>query len=327
MYGFPSLSAASLKMTSRNTPLSGLPLLVKLSHSLMFYTLIAAVVRGAASSQALLLPPQADCQSLDSPNQHSQLYPDFATGNLNGTTLIVPIPLEVAREVIPAEYEIAEAAYRELLPSFPAGKYPMVAQIVHDHDIRVFSLNTSLSDFSRASLEFPFIDIYGDGHSAFRWAGTFLITASNELAIQGAQSYGITVHPATFDPPCDAYTPTLDGAMHAHAQSNDTAASSTFLTIGTEPSGGSVPYPLDFIANVTNQPVFADPRLCDYYLRLYNTSLTAAGATATATAPVPVVGTVRANLAPFAAPQSWEGVYGWRLATPFLEPLGPSVCR
>lgn len=287
----------------------------------MFYTLIAATIRGAASSQALLLPPRADCQSLDSPNQHSQLYPGYATGNLNGTTLIVPIPLQTAREVIPDEYEIAEAAYRELLPSFPAGMYPMVAQIVHDHDIRVSSLNASLPDFSRASLEFPFIDIFGDGHSSFRWAGTFLITASNELAIEGAESYGITVHPATFDPPCDAYIHTLDGTMYAHSQSNDTAASK-FLTIDTEPSVWNVPYPLDFIMNVTNQPVFANPQLCDYYLRLYNTSLTTGE-----TAPVPVVGNVRTNLEPFTTPQSWDGVYGWRLATPFLEPLGPSVCQ
>ncbi|KAI1772955.1 hypothetical protein F4818DRAFT_443840 [Hypoxylon cercidicola] len=272
------------------------------------------------SSQTVIVPPLADCQSLDSPNQHSQLYPDVVTGNLNGTTLIVPIPLETARGIIPHEYEIAEQAYRELLPSFPDGMYPMMAQIVHDHDIRVVSLNASLADFSRASFEFPFIDILGDGHSSFRWTGTFLITDSNELAISGAESYGMTVHPAIFDPLCDAFVPTSDGAMYAHSQSNDTTGS-RFMTLQTEPSGSVVPYPLDFMMNVTNQPVFANDQMCDYYLRLFNTSLTTGE-----TAPVPVVGSVRANLEPFAAPQSWDGVYGWRLATPFLEPLGPSAC-
>ncbi|KAI0157910.1 hypothetical protein GGR52DRAFT_180664 [Hypoxylon sp. FL1284] len=320
MYEPPTAPRASLK-TSRDGPLSGLLSLRRLSRSLLFCVLIAAFVQVATSSQAVLLPARDDCQSLDTPNQHSQQYPNYATGNLNGTTLIVPISLETAREVIPAKYKIAEKAYRELLPTFPAGMYPMVAQIVHDHDIRVYSLNTSLPDFSRASLEFPFIDIFDDGHSSFRWASTFLITSSNQAAITGAQSYGITVYPASFDPPCDAYVGTPSGATQAHGQSDD-ATLGRFLTLEATPSGADVPYPLDFIKNVTNQPVFANPLQCDDYLRLYNTSLTTG-----ATAPVPVVASVRVNLEPFTTEQSWDGVYGWRMATPFLEPLGPSVCQ
>ncbi|KAI6084762.1 hypothetical protein F4821DRAFT_261659 [Hypoxylon rubiginosum] len=291
-----------------------------LCHLHLALVSIGAAVKGADASQVARLSASADCQSLDTPNQHSQSYPDLITGNLNGTTLIVPISLEIAQEVIPDEYEIAEQAYRELLPSFPDGMYPMVAQIVHDHDIRVYSLNTSLADFSRASLEFPFIYIAGDDHSPFRWVGTSLITYSNDIAIEGAQSYGITVHPATFDPPCDAYVSKPNGTTYAHSQSNDTAAG-RFLTLQTESSGENVPYPLDFIKNVTNQPVFANPQMCDYYVRLFNTSVTKGE-----TAPVPVVGNVRTNLEPFTGPQMWDGVYGWRLATPFLEPLEPSVC-
>lgn len=119
-----------------------------LCHLHLALVSIGAAVKGADASQVARLSASADCQSLDTPNQHSQSYPDLITGNLNGTTLIVPISLEIAQEVIPDEYEIAEQAYRELLPSFPDGMYPMVAQIVHDHDIRVYSLNTSLADFS-----------------------------------------------------------------------------------------------------------------------------------------------------------------------------------
>lgn len=114
--------------------------------------LASALVLGAHASQHPFPAPQADCVSQDSPNQHAQQYPNFAAGNLNGTTLIVPISLETARQVIPAEYGIVEKAYRELLPLFPEGMYPMMAQIVHDHDIQLAAYNASLPDFSVSRL-------------------------------------------------------------------------------------------------------------------------------------------------------------------------------
>ncbi|KAI1453276.1 hypothetical protein F4805DRAFT_381180 [Annulohypoxylon moriforme] len=289
--------------------------LAGLSRSLLFYIFILSAIHGTSSSQQIITSPHDACMTQDSPNQHAQQYPEFVSGNLNGTTLIVPISLKTARRLIPKEYGIAEAAYRELLPSFPKGMYPMMAQIVHDHDVQLPVCNASIADFSRTSLEFPFVDIFGDGHSSFRWASTFLISSSNPLAIQGAEGYGVTVHPSTFDPPCDAYTALPSGATYAHSQA---PGSGKFMTILAKPSPNHAPYPLSFIRSVTNQPVFADTRLCDYFVRMFDTPLTSAA--------TPVVADVSVDLDPFRGPRSWHGVYGWRMATPFLEPVLPEVC-
>ncbi|KAI2623073.1 hypothetical protein GGR54DRAFT_35555 [Hypoxylon sp. NC1633] len=305
---------------------SWIPSLTQLSRSLPFYiVIIATIIYGSSGSQHVVPLQRDTCVSHDSPNQHAQEYPNYVSGNLNGTTLIVPISLQTARELIPAEYVIIEKAYRALLPSFPHGMYPMMAQIVHDHDIQVAAYNLSLPDFSRASLEFPFLDILGDGHTSFRWAGTSMISSDNPGAISGAESYGMTVHPASFNPACDAYK-ALPGGGATYAQGVSTNGTrGRFVIIEARPAQqphGAVPHPLDFLKNITNQPVFADPRTCDYYQRLFNTSLTTG-----ATAPVPVVGSVSANLEPLPGVRSWDGVYGWRVATPFLEPLAPGECK
>jgi hypothetical protein len=86
------------------------------------------------------------CQTQDSPNPIASLYPNNATGTLNGTVAIIPITLEQARSIIPPNYRILEHAYRALLPNFPAGMYPAVLQAVHDHDVQAFGFK--IPDFS-----------------------------------------------------------------------------------------------------------------------------------------------------------------------------------
>ncbi|KAI0883292.1 uncharacterized protein GGS22DRAFT_190607 [Annulohypoxylon maeteangense] len=306
---------AALSASPRAHNFSPILSLTGLSRSLLFYVFILIAIHGTSSSQQRITSQHDTCMTHDSPNQHAQQHPELVSGNLNGTTLIVPISLKTARQLIPKEYGIAEAAYRKLLPSFPKDMYPMMAQIVHDHDVQLPVYNASIPDFSRASLEFPFVDIFGDGRSSFRWASTFLISSSNSLAIQGAEGYGVTVHPSTFDPPCDAYTALSDGTTYTHSQA---PGSSKFMTILAKPSRNHVPYPLSFIKAVTNQPVFADPQLCDYFVRMYDTTLSSAA--------TPVVADVDVDLDPFRGPRSWHGVYGWRMATAFLEPVLPEVC-
>ncbi|KAI1469821.1 uncharacterized protein F4812DRAFT_304318 [Daldinia caldariorum] len=293
-----------------------------MSYTLVFHIFILSIIQTASSSQRELPLSQDLCVSQDFPNQHAQQYPTLVSGNLNGTILIVPIPLDTARQIIPKEYGIIENAYRTLLPSFPDGMYPMMAQIVHDHDLQLPAYNASLPDFSRASLEFPFLDIFGGGRTPFRWAATFMITAENEMAIEGAESYGAEVYPSAFDPPCDAYGTLPSGSTtyaRSWSNSNEAQGGIRFMTIEAVPSPGNVPYPMDFIANVTNQPVFANTRVCDYYTRLFNTTLSSSAE--------PVVGSVSANLEPFNKPRTWSGVYGWRLATPFLEPPVLTECK
>jgi hypothetical protein len=79
-----------------------------------------------------------ECVSQDQPNPIASLYPMNATGTLNGTIAILPISLELARQLIPPQYGILEHAYRTLLPSFPKGMYPAIVQSVHDHEVQAF---------------------------------------------------------------------------------------------------------------------------------------------------------------------------------------------
>ncbi|RDA83012.1 hypothetical protein CP532_4397 [Ophiocordyceps camponoti-leonardi (nom. inval.)] len=269
------------------------------------------------------------CISESSANPISSQWPGWVTGNLNGTTIIVPIPFQLARKVIPSEYEILQRAYQSLLPGLPAGRYPMMVSALFDHDVMLESANISLVDFSRAALEFPFVDRLRDGYSSFRWTATMLITEGSE-AINGSQGYGIRVHPATFDPSCDAYKGRDKSSTTFTATASQTGR---FLSLSLRPDYDYVPYPLDFIRNVTNQPTFAtSDHECDNYIRLFNTSLTQ-----TPHMPVPVRADVRARLDPLASgggggdgeeeEQRWTDVYGWRLSTAFIEPPLPVSCQ
>jgi hypothetical protein len=89
------------------------------------------------------------CQTYDQPNPIASLYPNNATGTLNGTVAIIPISLQLARSIIPPQYRILEHAYRALLPSFPKGMYPAILQALHDHEVQAFGYK--IPDFSVSS--------------------------------------------------------------------------------------------------------------------------------------------------------------------------------
>lgn len=86
------------------------------------------------------------CTSMDQPNPIASLYPNNATGTLNGTVAVLPISLELARQLIPPQYRILEHAYRALLPSFPQGMYPAIVQALHDHEVQAFGYK--IDDFT-----------------------------------------------------------------------------------------------------------------------------------------------------------------------------------
>ncbi|KAF3008297.1 hypothetical protein E8E14_005078 [Neopestalotiopsis sp. 37M] len=270
------------------------------------------------------LSAQNTSTSVDQPNPIAQMYPDLISGNLNGTTMIIPIAIALAQSLVP-EYSILESGYMSLLPTFPQGMYPLVVTAKHDHDIQLAMYNLSLADFTRVAFEFPFLDLSGDGATPFRLQKTILLTASNQLAIDGASGYDVTVHPATFDPPNDAYRSDGDSGTYISASGVRNGSDiARYMTIATKPTAEgckSGPWPFDFIKNITNQVTFATPSLCDDYQLLYNTSLTAAPFE-----PKPVVGTVTALLEPFDEPQVWTEVHGWQYAAAFLEPVTPAAC-
>ncbi len=88
------------------------------------------------------------CTTVDQPNPIAFNYTDGATGTLNSTIAILPITLKAARRIIPSEWPILERAYRQLLPDFPPGMYPVFVQGVHDAGVGVAVANISIPDFS-----------------------------------------------------------------------------------------------------------------------------------------------------------------------------------
>lgn len=88
------------------------------------------------------------CVTQDHDNTLAEQFPNNATGVLNATLAIIPIPLETARGLIPAQYGILERAYRALLPDFPQGMYPVMVQAAHDHDVQLLAYGITLDDFS-----------------------------------------------------------------------------------------------------------------------------------------------------------------------------------
>ncbi|KAF1938144.1 hypothetical protein EJ02DRAFT_469142 [Clathrospora elynae] len=270
----------------------------------------------ASTSYATAVPNEVlfdVCQTNDQPNPIASLYPLNATGTLNGTVTVLPISLALARKLIPSQYRILEHAYRHLLPSFPEGMYPAILEALHDHDVQAFGYQ--IPDFSRAGIEFPFLDLLGDNTTSFKWAPSLLMTANNEIALNGAMEYGTNTFPATFQPSCDAYSAIPDakqpGSTYFSANSSDVGAAcvSTIFAPTLEEI-----FPLSFFKNVTNQPTFADGKTCDNMIRIFNTSVTTAPNTIET-----VKGTVKAKIYPFTSEQEWSDVYGLRMDTAFIE--------
>ncbi|CAM1508246.1 Fc.00g050940.m01.CDS01 [Cosmosporella sp. VM-42] len=251
--------------------------------------------------------PEPLCVSESQPNPIKNVYPQEVTGLLNATLAIAAIPLPIARKMVP--YPILESAYRQLLPDFPKGMYPVLVQAAHDHDINY--LGTTIPDFSRVGYEFPFLDLLGDGYSSFRWAPEQFITASNLVAIQGSQAYGTVVHAGTFSPQCDAYNGRHEPYFKAKSVAPSKFMSLDFSSQKQYPVTTQV---LDYFKNVTNQPSFADGKTCDQMIRFFNTSVTEAPY-----APVAVKGGVRSNIGPFHGFKPFDGLRGIQVATAFIE--------
>jgi hypothetical protein len=253
--------------------------------------------------------PQDLCRTHDLPNPIAHLYPGNATGTLNGTITVLPIPLALARKLIPSQYGILTHAYRSLLPNFPLDMYPAILQALHDHEVQAFGYK--IPDFTRTGIEFPFLDLLKDGSTSFKWAPSLLMTAGHDIALKGAMDYGTHTFPAVFDPPCDAYhhpPSSAPGTTSFSAQSADAgvAAISTLFAPSTEET-----YSLQFFKNITNQPTFADGKTCDNMIRLFNTSVT--------TSIELVKGSVQAKIPPFETAQEWTDVEGIRLDSAFIE--------
>ncbi|KKY21103.1 hypothetical protein UCDDS831_g04375 [Diplodia seriata] len=201
---------------------------------------LATLCFGAASASLT-------CKSESQPNPIPKAGGTNPTGTINGTIAILPIPLEEARRIIGDNYTIQTGAYHSQLPTFPGNMYPALLQAVVDHDVQANGV--SIPDFSRVSIEFPFLSIPGaNPNTLFRLAPIQAISATNPVALAGSAAYGTRVLAAVFDPPCDAYA-SLEGAPLTifdarkparAAIAGDTLFTSAFATVGGGTEGGDV---------------------------------------------------------------------------------------
>ncbi|POS78829.1 hypothetical protein DHEL01_v202788 [Diaporthe helianthi] len=267
------------------------------------------------SSVLLSISAQDTCSTSSQPNPIAQQYPDLPTGTLNTTMAIVPIPLDTARGIIPQQYAILEGAYRALMPDFPAGMYPAFVTAALDHDIQLAALSIRIPDFQRFGWSFPFLDLLGDGYSSFTMAPAQMISDDSPIAINGSRVYGTIVHPAKFEPPCDAYARLPSGSTYFKGRATDGSDKYASLEFSALCQGDVNPYPIEVYQNLTNQPIFADGKVCDRMVRLFNTTLSQGQ-----WAPVPVKGTVLSNLEPMGELGEGLGeVFGVLVDTPFIE--------
>ena len=73
-------------------------------------------------------------------------------------------------------------------------------------------------------------------------------------------------------------------------------------------------FPMQFFVNATNQPSFGDGKICDEYVRFFDTEISKGEYAA-----VPVTGTVRAKLNVFPDAMTWENAVGVRVDSAFIE--------
>jgi hypothetical protein len=144
------------------------------------------------------------------------------------------------------------------------------------------------------------------------------LSAASPMAIQGAEEYGTTVYPSEFDPPCNGYefvnSDSDDGVISTYFNAKSTSGAEHLDSIFHSAAIPASDFPMQFFVNATNQPSFADGKICDEYVRYFDTPLSQGHH-----APVPVRGDVSAKMNLFSKPMSWSGAIGMRLDTAFLE--------
>ncbi|KAE8445006.1 hypothetical protein EG329_014012 [Mollisiaceae sp. DMI_Dod_QoI] len=225
-------------------------------------------------------PPPAsllESRNESSPNPIGPLYPNQATGTLNSTISVVPIPYTLARSIIPSQYRILTKAYHSLLKGFPPDSYPLIIRGAYDHDVGLYALNFSIPDFQSIHILYPFVDLLGDGYSSFTYNKYVLITSTNSAAIAGATAGGTVAPPSTFQPELETYafvprsaTSTPEIFLNAYTNLSTTKPA---ITTTFRPLKKVGPWPVSFFVNVTNQPIFSDGLTCDNQISLFNTSL------------------------------------------------------
>ena len=192
---------------------------------------------------AITIPGLSSCQTRSQPNPIAQTYPDQTTGTVNGSVIVLPIPLSIARAAIPSQYPILTKQYQQWLPGLGEDMYPAMLNTLFDHDIQMASLGVHVPDFSRAVFQFPFVDRLNDDYTSMTYTSHILIS-NNLVAIAGSELYGYSVTPSIFDPPCDGYTILSNGSTTFSARP-DFGGPGISNLMSPAGSGDTTPYSLD----------------------------------------------------------------------------------
>ncbi|KAL9111391.1 MAG: hypothetical protein Q9227_004268 [Pyrenula ochraceoflavens] len=283
----------------------------------MFLLTLLVTLLASLNSNAAVLPRQSNCVSQSQPNPIAAQYPNEVTGTINGTFSIIPIPYAQARALVPPQFKILTKAYQTLIPQLN-GAYPLLLLAVFDSGIQ--SSGITIPNFSRATLNLPFVDLLNDGHSSFRYQlGNAL---NSPLAVAGASIYGPPAGElATFNPPCNAYASTGGPNGEIRYTGYDAVSSKQIANTLFHNQQGN-PFSVDVFKNLTNQPI-GNALLCDQFISFFNTSITQGQF-----APVSVRGTV--NIAQPLYPlgnQTFQGIWGYKADLAFLERNAQSCAK
>jgi hypothetical protein len=138
------------------------------------------------------------------------------------------------------------------------------------------------------------------------------MTSTNQIGIDGSRDYGTDVHPATFEPACDAYAAaSAPGETYYNAVSGDNSVKTMFKAMK---NAEQIPLPMTFFRTVVNQPSFANGSMCNHQVRLFNTSLSAGPYE-----PREVSGAVQLRLPMFKQEMEWKDIVGVQVDTAFIE--------
>jgi hypothetical protein len=195
-----------------------------------------------------------------------------------------------------------------------------VLETTIEHDIRYEGAN-AVADFSSLRLTFPFIDLLNDNSTCFKYTSYIYLPPTIPLATAGAETYGITVLPATFDPADAPYAHSSPGgqdyifSVYPNANASQTLGLPPAASVCFQPTSAAHALPLAFYRNVTNQPTFGNnTAVCDNLIRFWNTSVTAG-----LNEPENVLGVVRLSPPLVGEETVWSGVKGVRATEAFLE--------
>ncbi|RGP72928.1 hypothetical protein FLONG3_6566 [Fusarium longipes] len=161
------------------------------------------------------------------PNTLARYNPANRTMSANTTYCLVPINKSLVKTI--TGYDPLDIG-PDILPSYPAGKHPIIVQASYLKDIRMTALNLvplQIDSLTQGSLIVPYVDVTKDGSTAIGVPVNYYIGGTNGQPLQaivpsiasGVSPFeGTTIFPATFSPDTSAAQPLPDGSYSVQAK-------------------------------------------------------------------------------------------------------------